>query len=73
MEPQFETIAFQLKPGQVSEVVQTQFGYHIIKVEETDPSRPLPPELIQNGRQQAFLAWLQAVRDGMKIERLVQP
>lgn len=73
MEPQFETIAFQLRAGQVSEVVQTQFGYHIIKVEERETSRSLPPELVQNARQQAFLAWLQAVRDTMKIERLVQP
>lgn len=73
MEPQFEAIAFQLRAGQVSEVVQTQFGYHIIKVEERDASRSLPPELVQNARQQAFLAWLQAVRDTMKIERLVQP
>jgi len=73
MEPQFEAIAFQLRPGQVSEVVQTQFGYHIIKVEERETSRSLPPELVQNARQQAFLAWLQAVRDTMKIERLVQP
>ena len=73
MEPQFETIAFQLRAGQASEVVQTQFGYHIIKVEEREASRSLPPELVQNARQQAFLAWLQAVRDTMKIERLVQP
>lgn len=73
MEPQFEAIAFQLRPGQVSEVVQTQFGYHIIKVEERDNSRPLQPEFLQNKRQQVFLAWLQAVRDAMKIERLVQP
>jgi len=73
MEPQFEAIAFQLRAGQVSEVVQTQFGYHVIKVEERETSRSLPPELVQNARQQAFLAWLQAVRDTMKIERLVQP
>ncbi|MBI4785574.1 MAG: peptidylprolyl isomerase [Chloroflexi bacterium] len=72
-DPQFEAIAFQLKPGQISDVVQTQFGYHIIKVDEHENSRPLPPELIQNSRQQAFLAWLQAVRQGMKIERFVQP
>ncbi len=73
MDPQIEAIAFQLKVGQISDVVQTQFGYHIIKVEEHSNSRPLPPELIQNSRQQAFLAWLQAVRGITKIERLVQP
>lgn len=72
-DPQFEAVAFQLKPGQISDVVQTQFGYHIIKLDERDASRPLPPEMIQNARQQAFLAWLQAVRQGMKIEQLVQP
>lgn len=73
MEPQFEAVAFQLRPGQVSDVVQTQFGFHIIKVEERDNSRPLQPEFLQNKRQQVFLAWIQAVRDTMKIERLVQP
>lgn len=72
-DPQLEAIAFQLKPGQISDVIQTQFGYHIIKLDERDNSRPLPPEMIQNARQQAFLAWLQAVRQGMKIEQLVQP
>ncbi|HXG55841.1 MAG TPA: peptidyl-prolyl cis-trans isomerase [Vicinamibacterales bacterium] len=32
MVPEFDAVAFTMKPGDVSDVVKTQFGYHVIKL-----------------------------------------
>ena len=34
MVPEFSNVAFSMQPGQISEVIETQFGFHVIKLED---------------------------------------
>jgi peptidyl-prolyl cis-trans isomerase D len=45
MVPAFDAAAFALEPGKVSELVETEYGFHIIKVEEKKPGGPRPFEV----------------------------
>lgn len=40
--PEFDKAAFSLQPGQVSDVIKTQFGYHILKVEDKQTAHVKP-------------------------------
>ena len=54
MVPPFDQAAFALAPGQVSDLVETQFGYHIIKAAERRPARIVPFAEVA-GQLQQFL------------------
>ncbi len=47
MVPAFEQAVFSMKEGEISEVVETNFGYHIIKLEEINPSSTKPLEEVR--------------------------
>jgi peptidyl-prolyl cis-trans isomerase C len=56
MVPPFEEAAFGLEVGQVSAPVQSQFGWHIIKLEDRQMSTPPPFEQLSGQlRQQVVL------------------
>lgn len=42
MVPNFEKAAFSLKKDEVSDVVETEFGYHVIKLIDKKPERTIP-------------------------------
>lgn len=69
LDPQFEAAAFSLPVGKISDPVKTQFGYHIIQVEEKDPHRPLDAYTLAQDKSQAFQNWLTDIRNAAKIQR----
>ena len=66
MIPEFEQAGFALQPGEISQPVKTQYGYHIIQTLGHE-NRPIPDQDYQTLRQQKFQDWLKALKDKAKI------
>ena len=80
MVPAFDQAAFALKPGEISEVVTTEFGYHIIKLTEKKVGSAVPfeevkPQVLEylsnQKKQQRVDSFIDEAKKRAKIEVLV--
>jgi peptidyl-prolyl cis-trans isomerase C len=80
MVPEFDKVSFELKPGQISDVVTTQFGYHVIKIVDHKSGRVVPFEeaqakikeyLANQKKMQHRDAFIEGLKKKAKIEVLV--
>jgi peptidyl-prolyl cis-trans isomerase D len=66
MVTEFEEAAFSLEIGEISEPVQSQFGYHIIQV-LGHQENPLNASQFAQKKETAFTEWLSTVREQANI------
>jgi peptidyl-prolyl cis-trans isomerase C len=80
MVPPFEEKAFSMKPNEVSDIVETQFGLHLIKVSDRKEAgkvnyKEAEPKIIDNLRnqqiQEKLVAYLSELRKDAKIEKFI--
>ena len=78
MVEEFENVAFAMKVGDVSDIFLTDFGYHIVKLQDHIPGGPVPLEdvqeqlgehLLEQARSEAIEAYLDGLKNDAKIER----
>jgi len=78
MVKEFEDVAFELELNTVSEVVQTQFGYHLIKVENKTDAQEMPFEavkqqiierLLQQGQERKYLDVVKELESKYEVTR----
>jgi len=72
MVPDFEKAAFSLKPGEISDIIETQFGFHIIKVEERKDAVLEPYEKMKDKVKEKVLAYFRKARVEEFVEKAMK-
>ena len=78
MVPEFSAVAFTLEPGKISDPVKSQFGWHVIKVEEKR-NRAAPPMDQVKGQIETYVTrkaqaeYVAKLRATAKVERMDKP
>ena len=68
LSPDFDSVAFSLEPGTVSQPFSTPEGFYIIKVTQKSPARAIAPDDLGTLKELAVKDWLQAERGAGAVE-----
>lgn len=69
--PAIEEAAFDLQPGEFSQVIETSVGFHIIQVMERESDRPLSPEARLVWQERALQDWVAMQREESNVVILI--
>ena len=73
MVPEFEEAAFSLKKDEVSEIIKSEYGYHIIKLTDKNqgqtPFEEVKGDIIQILKEQALTKNIENIISKAKVEK----